>query len=126
MVKLEEIKFQKTENQAFSPRRKQIIHLLTEMIEILNSQPPKPDFWCGTAQIQYYYHLTKNCQAKYEELYSLKQFDTRQQKLLEYLKESLNRMKQEEGEHNQQVALLTCQSILKREENPSILNKLEK
>jgi len=85
------------------------------MIEILDSKPSISLHHplCATSQIRYYDHLRKDCQPKYEELYSLKSFDIRQKKLLEYLKESLTKMPQEEGEYNRQVALLTCQTILK-------------
>jgi len=61
--------------------RKEVIKkILTEMIEILDSKPSisfrKP--LCATSQIQHYDHLRRDCQPKYEELYSLKSFDIRQ------------------------------------------------
>lgn len=90
---------------------KEIIEMLSTEVSISQKYPH-----CVTTQIQYFDKLSRNCQERYEEIYSLNFFDIKQKKLLEYLKESLIRMRQEEGNYNQQSALLICQNILKREE----------
>ncbi|RHZ36279.1 hypothetical protein [endosymbiont GvMRE of Glomus versiforme] len=105
------------------PKKEMVRKTLKKMIELLEKEAPISQKYpfCATSHIQYYSHLRTNCLKKYEELYTLKCFDIRQKKLLEYLKEGLNRMPQEEAEYNRQLSLLACQTILKREEKNEVL-----
>lgn len=83
---------------------------IKEIKELLNNKP-QHKFLCGTEKIQYFDHLGEDCLKKYEEIPE----EIKSTTLLQYLKNTLIKIRQEEFSYNQQSALNLCETILQRE-----------